>query len=59
MEISWTVRVKKEALQRVKEERNILLDIMREKANWTGHSLRRNYPLKHVIEGNIEGTRRR
>jgi hypothetical protein len=59
MEISWTVRVKKEALQRVDEERNILLKVMQMKANWIGHILRRNCPLKHVIEGNIEETRRR
>jgi hypothetical protein len=51
--------VKKEALQRVKEERNIPLKLKRKKANWTGHILRRNCSLKHVIEGNIKGTRRR
>jgi len=51
--------VKKETLQRVKEERNIPLNIKRMKANWIGHISRRNCSLKHVIEGNIEGTRRR
>jgi hypothetical protein len=25
------------------------------KVNWIGHILRRNYHLKHIIEGNIEG----
>jgi hypothetical protein len=25
-------------------------------ANWIGHVLRRNYLLKHVIEGKMEGT---
>ena len=25
------------------------------KANWIGHSFRRNYLLKHVIEGKLEG----
>jgi hypothetical protein len=54
--ISWTDRVRnKEALHRVKEERNILHTIKRRKANWIGHILRRNCLLKHVIEGKIEG----
>jgi hypothetical protein len=38
----------------VKEETNILRTIKRRKANWFGHSLRRNCLLKHVIEGKIE-----
>jgi hypothetical protein len=38
-----------------KEERNILHTIKRRKANWIGHSLRRNCLLKHVIEGKLEG----
>jgi hypothetical protein len=50
-------------LQRVKEERNILLEIKRRKANWIGHIWHRNFLLKHVIEGKVEGrievTRRR
>src|SRR5215470_11221874 len=54
--ISWADRVRKEeVLHRVKEERNILHTIKRRKANWIGHILRRNYLLKHVIEGKIEG----
>jgi hypothetical protein len=32
-------------------EKNILHTIKREKANWIGHTLRRNCVLKHVIEG--------
>jgi hypothetical protein len=52
-----------EVLHRVKEERNILHTIKGRKANWIGHTLRRNCLLKHVIEGNLEGriemTRRR
>jgi len=28
----------------------------REKAKWIGHILRRNCLLKHVVEGNIEGS---
>jgi hypothetical protein len=54
--ISWTDRVKNEVLQRVKEERNILQTIKRWKANWVGHILRRIYLLKHIIEGNLEGS---
>jgi hypothetical protein len=51
MEISWTDRVRnEEVLQRVKEERNIVHTIKR-KANLSGHILRRNCLLKHVIEG--------
>jgi hypothetical protein len=46
---------KEEALQRVKEERNILQTIKRRKASWIGHILRRNCLLQHVIEGKIEG----
>jgi hypothetical protein len=58
--ISWTDHVNYEAvLQRVKEERNIIHTIRRRKANWIGHILRRNCLLNHIIEGKIEGTRRR
>jgi hypothetical protein len=38
----------------VKEERNILHRAKTRKANWIGHILRRNYLLKHVMEGKIE-----
>jgi hypothetical protein len=58
--IIWTDRVKNEAvLHRVKEERNILHTIRQRKANWIGHILCRNCLLKHIIEGQISGTRRR
>jgi hypothetical protein len=43
-------------LRRVQEERNIMQKIKRRKANWIGHILLRNYLLKHVIEGKIEGS---
>jgi len=53
--ISWTDRVGyEETLQRNTEEKNILQTINRRKVNWTGHVLRRNCLLNHVIEGNIE-----
>jgi hypothetical protein len=44
-----------EALQTVKEERNILYKIKRRKANWIGHIMCRNWLVKHVTEGGIEG----
>ena len=62
--ISWTDHVRnEEVLLRVNEQRNILHEIRKRKANWIGHILRRNYLLKQVIEGKIKGgmevTRRR
>jgi hypothetical protein len=54
--ISWTDRlINEEALHRVKEERNILHTTKRRKANWIGHSLRRNCLIKDVTEGKIGG----
>jgi hypothetical protein len=44
-----------EVLLRVKEQRNILHEISKRKANWIGHSLRRNCLLWQVIEGKIKG----
>jgi len=40
---------------RVKEQRNILHEICKRKANWIGHILRRNCLLQWVIEGKIQG----
>jgi hypothetical protein len=52
-----------EVLLRVSEQRNILHEIRKRKANWIGHILRRNCLLNQVIEGKIKGrievTRRR
>jgi hypothetical protein len=52
-----------EVLLRVNEQRNILHEIRKRKANWIGHTLRRNCLIKQVIEGKIKGemevTRRR
>jgi hypothetical protein len=42
-------------LLRVNEQRNILHEIIKWKANWSGHILRRNWLLKQVIEGKIKG----
>jgi len=45
--ISWTDHVKtEEVLLRVKEQRNILHEISKRKANWIGHILRRNCLLQ-------------
>jgi hypothetical protein len=44
-----------EVLLRVNEQRNILHEIRKRKANWFGHILRRNCLLKQVIEGKIKG----
>ena len=62
--ISWTDHVRNEkVLLRVNEQRNILHEMGKRKANWIGHILRRNCLLKQVIEGKIKGamevTRRR
>ena len=54
--ISWTDHVRnKEVLLSVNEQRNILHEIRKRKANWIGHILRRNCLLKQVIEGKIKG----
>ena len=54
--MSWPDCVRNEdVLLRVKEDRNIIHTLKRRKANWTGHILRRNCLLKHVIEEKIEG----
>jgi len=44
-----------EVLLTVKEQRNILHEIRKRKANWMGHILRRNCLLQRVIEGKIKG----
>ena len=44
-----------EVLLRVNEQRNILHEITKRKANWIGHILRRNCLLKQVTEGKIKG----
>jgi len=47
----------------INEQRNILHEISKRKANWIGHILHKNCLLKQVIEGKIKGqievTRRR
>jgi len=54
--ISWTDHVgNEEVLLRVKEQRNILHEIRKRKANWIDHIFRRNCLLQRVIEGKIKG----
>jgi len=54
--ISCTDHVRNEkVLLRVKEQRNILHEIRKWKANWIGHILRRNCLLQRFIEGKIQG----
>ena len=53
--ITWTDHVSnEEVLLRVKEQRNILHEIRKRKANWIGHILRRNYLLQRIIEEKIQ-----
>ena len=44
-----------EVLLSVKEQRNILHEISKQKANWIGHILRRNCLLQQAIEGKTKG----
>ena len=54
--ISWTDHVRnEEVLFRVNEQRNILHEIRKRKANGIDNILRRNCLLKQVIEGKIKG----
>ena len=54
--ISWTDHVRNEEVSlRVNEQRNILHKIIKRKVNLIGHILRRNCPLKQVIERKIKG----
>ena len=53
--IIWTDHVRnEEVLFRVKEQRYILHEISKRKANWIGHILRRNCLIKRAIEGKIK-----
>jgi hypothetical protein len=54
--ICWTDHVRnEEVLLRVKEQRNILHEIRKRKANWIGHILSRNCLLQRVTEEKIQG----
>jgi hypothetical protein len=54
--INWTIHGRnEEVLLRVKEQRNIVHEISKRKANWIGHILRRNCLLQQVIGRKIKG----
>jgi len=53
--ISWIDHVINEVLLGVKEQRNILHEIRKRKANWIGHILCRNCLLQRVIGRKIQG----
>ena len=54
--ISWTdPATNQEVLLTVKERKNILHEISKQKANWIGHILRRNCLLQQVIDRKIKG----
>jgi hypothetical protein len=54
--ISWTDSVRnKDVFLRVKEQRNILHEICKRRANWIGHILRRNCLLQRVTKEKIQG----
>jgi len=54
--ISWTDHGRnEEVLLRVKEQRNIMHEINKWKANWIGHILCRNCFPQQVIEGKVKG----
>jgi len=56
LKISWTDHVRNElVLLRVKEQKNIIHEIRKRKANWIDHILRRNCLLQRVVEGKIKG----
>ena len=52
--IKWSEKViNKQALDRIGEKRTHLKNILRRKANWIGHILRRNCLLHEAIEGQM------
>jgi len=54
--IRWSDHVRnEEVLLTVKEQRNILHEISKRKADWIGHILSRNCFLQRVIEGKVKG----
>jgi len=55
VKISWSDHVRnEEVLLRVKEQRNILHEISKRKANWIGHILSINFILQQVIKEKIK-----
>ena len=53
--IKWSEKVTNEqVLERIGEKRTLINNILRRKANWIGHILRRNCLLHDAIEGQKE-----
>ena len=51
--IKWSEKVTNEqVLDRMGEKKTLINNILRRKANWIGHILRRNCLLHYAIEGN-------
>jgi hypothetical protein len=51
---SWTDRVRNEVLHWFRGENNIQHATRWRQANWIDHILRRNFLIKHAIEGKLE-----
>ena len=52
--IKWSEKVaNEEALERIEEKNTLINNILRRKANWIGHILRRNCLLHDDIEGQM------
>ena len=45
---------KEEVLRRVQENRSLISNVLKRKANWIGHILRRNGLLHDTLEGKME-----
>jgi hypothetical protein len=58
--VSWREkRTNEDILQSINENRGLLMSIRKRKKNWIGHVVRGSGLLKLVLEGRMEGTRRR
>ena len=56
--IKWSQKVtNKQVLERIREEWTFLNNILRRKANWIGHILRRNCLLHDANEGQMTEVR--
>src|SRR6218665_2074133 len=57
---SWMEhRTNEEILERVDEKRSLIGIIRSRQGNWLGHIMRRNSLLRTIIEGRIEGKKKR
>jgi len=58
--ISWTEhRTNEEVLKKVEEKRSLMDIIRTRQKNWIGHILRDNSLQREIMEGRMEGKRRR